>query len=572
MSGPILSERHARHKAQLGEQLKRLLAFCARLGNNELHELVTNLLANLDQPFLFVVVGEVKSGKSSFVNALLGAEICAVDPAPCTDMIQQIVYAEQAEEYLINPQLKRIGLPREILKSIAIVDTPGTNTVIEHHQELTQKFIPNSDLVFVVFPSKNPHTRTAWDFLDFVAEEWRKSVVFILQQADLARPDELSVNTEKVIEYARQHGIPAPRVFATSAELESQGREDSGFEEIREMIRETVTGGKHYRLKLESIIQTADRVVAQIDQRLKLLKTRLERDRAIVDAIHTRLTAGKKRSQHGVNSLADRLVASYDRITAEATAEFKDGLSFFVLLKKSFRSIFSRKKKSIKEWLDQLQTQLDERLQKTLEEIAQDGAQHFVDGIRQLLRTLLEQLEKGSFEPYRDTEMLARIADRRERIINDVRTRIVGLLRDDKFIAALIKSTSGIAPKALSGGALALVGTIIMSVTHVTLLDVTGGVLTGVGVLLASGVLIFKRGGIVNEFRRRLEDAREQFDSDLRENLAAELQVIFDDIERDIAAFYEHVEKEQRELSPLLDDFAEFSASLHSLRHDLTAK
>ncbi|MCA9520324.1 MAG: hypothetical protein KC609_05105, partial [Myxococcales bacterium] len=279
--------------------------------------------------------------------------------------------------------------------------------------------------------------------------------------------------------------------------------------------------------------------------------------------------AGKKRSHHEVRSLADRLIASYDRIAAEATAEFRDGLSFFVLVKKSFRSLFSRKSASVKEWLDQLQKRLDERLQTTLEEIAHDGAQHFVEGIRQLLRTLLEELEKGSFGPFRDSETLARIAERRERIIGDVRSKIAHLLQDDSFLTALIKSTSGIAPKALSGGALAVVGAIIMAVTNVTLLDVTGGVLTGVGVLLASGVLIFKRGSIIREFRRRLEGAREPFESDLRENLAAELQVIYEDIERDIAAFYEHVEKEARELEPLLRDFSEVAAGLAQLRHDL---
>ncbi|MCA9523012.1 MAG: dynamin family protein, partial [Myxococcales bacterium] len=290
MRRTILDETHARHKAQLSDQLKRLLAFCARLGHNELHELVANQLANLDEPFLFVVVGEVKSGKSSFVNALLSSDVCAVDPAPCTDIIQQIVYAERAEEYRVNPHLKRIGLPQEILKSIAIVDTPGTNTVIEHHQELTKTFIPNSDIVFVVFPAKNPHTKTAWDFLDFVADEWRKSVVFILQQADLARPDELKVNTEKVIEYAGTHGIASPRVFATSAELERQGRDDSGFEAIRAMIRETVTGGKHVRLKLESILRAASRAEAQLDARLQQMASQLERDRAIVETMRTRLT------------------------------------------------------------------------------------------------------------------------------------------------------------------------------------------------------------------------------------------------------------------------------------------
>ena len=52
-----------------------------------------------------------------------------------TDTIQQVIYGEVEEEIQINEYLKKIMVPRGDLKEIAIVDTPGTNTIIEHHQE-----------------------------------------------------------------------------------------------------------------------------------------------------------------------------------------------------------------------------------------------------------------------------------------------------------------------------------------------------------------------------------------------------------------------------------------------------
>jgi ribosome biogenesis GTPase A len=108
---------------------------------------------------MFVIVGEVKVGKSSFINALLQTttEICKVAPSPMTDTIQQIVYGPEYMEISISPVLKRITYPEEILKEIAIVDTPGTNTIVQHHQEITEKFIPVSDLVMFVFEAKNPY-------------------------------------------------------------------------------------------------------------------------------------------------------------------------------------------------------------------------------------------------------------------------------------------------------------------------------------------------------------------------------------------------------------------------------
>ena len=45
------------------------------------------LLANIREPLLFVVVGEVKSGKSSLLNALFGREFVKADVLPATDKI-----------------------------------------------------------------------------------------------------------------------------------------------------------------------------------------------------------------------------------------------------------------------------------------------------------------------------------------------------------------------------------------------------------------------------------------------------------------------------------------------------
>ena len=41
-------------------------------------------------------------------------------------------------------------LPVEWLREINLVDTPGTNAVIQGHQEITEHFVPRSDLVLFV--------------------------------------------------------------------------------------------------------------------------------------------------------------------------------------------------------------------------------------------------------------------------------------------------------------------------------------------------------------------------------------------------------------------------------------
>jgi len=241
----ILDPKVYAFRTRLEELAKDIHHLTIMIDHDELSEIVSNLRNRIHEPFMFVIVGEVKAGKSSFINALLdtGREITRVAPQPMTDTIQQIVYGEVEDTIMINPFLKRITLPVEILKEIAIVDTPGTNTIIEKHQDITESFIPGSDLIVFVFESKNPYRQSAWDFLNYIHGDWKKKIIFVLQQKDLIDPLDLQVNMNGVREQAEKKGIMHPMVFAVSAKLEQEGnKSESGFVEVRKYITENITG------------------------------------------------------------------------------------------------------------------------------------------------------------------------------------------------------------------------------------------------------------------------------------------------------------------------------------------
>ena len=92
MDSQIINRDASVYKFKLAEFLNSLHQLTIESGNEEFQKIISDLRTNINEPFLFVVVGEVKSGKSSFINALLGEEICKVDPAPCTDIVQKIEY------------------------------------------------------------------------------------------------------------------------------------------------------------------------------------------------------------------------------------------------------------------------------------------------------------------------------------------------------------------------------------------------------------------------------------------------------------------------------------------------
>ena len=66
------------YRSEIHALLDEIDTFTQDIGNQALTEVVEGLTFNVDEPFLFVIVGEIKSGKSSFINALLGHEVCVI--------------------------------------------------------------------------------------------------------------------------------------------------------------------------------------------------------------------------------------------------------------------------------------------------------------------------------------------------------------------------------------------------------------------------------------------------------------------------------------------------------------
>lgn len=568
MQPDLINEKYSIYKSKIIDFLQGLHQFTIDVNNPDFQKIISDLRSNINEPFLFVVVGEVKSGKSSFINALLKDNICKVDAAPCTDVVQKLEYSESRNENQISEFYKRIGVPAEILKLIAIVDTPGTNTIIKHHQEITQKFVPNSDLVLFILPAKNPHTQSAWDLLDYVSEEWKKKVVFILQQADLARPDELSTNIEKVKEYAIKRGINSPVVFTTSAILEIEGKENSGFPEVREFINNTITGGKHLKLKLQSILDTSHQVIEKTNYSLEQLKLTLEKDLAFAVKIKLRLETGEKHSTYEIKSLVDRLVANYDKVSNEVKEEFEEGLSVFSLFKRTFGAIFN-KDSSIKKWIEELQKRFEDKLKSSFEEIADDGAKHFLSGIRQLLQTLIDELDIKEQQKINKDELYVKIGEERIEVIQDVKSKVTNLLANDSFTTFLNSNPSSLAPTAMGGGLLAIVGAIILSTTQIAFLDITGGILTGAGLLIAGGVLLFKKSKIVKQFKRGLNSGKSIFESELTTKLNSKLSLIYEDINRNFIPFYEYTESEKNRLKPLFEKIKVIRENFLKLKNEI---
>src|SRR5512136_2135342 len=66
--------------------------------STEDHETLAHSISQLDELFLLVVVGEFNSGKSAFINALLGQKLLKEGVTPTTTQIHILRYGEQSGE------------------------------------------------------------------------------------------------------------------------------------------------------------------------------------------------------------------------------------------------------------------------------------------------------------------------------------------------------------------------------------------------------------------------------------------------------------------------------------------
>jgi GTPase SAR1 family protein len=552
-------------RARLEEIIKNLHELTLRIGHEEMAQTVSELRNRIFEPFMFVIVGEVKAGKSSFVNALLatGREITKAAPQPMTDTIQQIIYGEEERTVTVNKYLKKIFIPVEILKEIAIVDTPGTNTIVEHHQEITEQFIPASDLIVFVFEAKNPYRQSAWDFFKYIHGDWRKKTIFVLQQKDLASDTELAVNLEGVAEKARKEGIDAPKVFAVSAKQEDEGNAESGYGPLRKYITENITGGKAPGLKLNNSIITAQTINERIADGLLLRRRQFEADTQFREDIQETLDEQTGQSNKQVDLMVENLLLTYDGITRSKLNELKEGLSIFGLMKRSFSATFGSTPDA-KTWLGSLAKDLEEELNTKMRARLNDNVIDLAESIQQMVKLIDLKIRSSETILKNDHEIFSDIAERRENVLRDLQDQFNRFVsKTENFTdEELFADRENLTPNLAAGGGIAALGVVLMALSSASVFDISGGILTTVGVLFAGFSTRGKRKRIVDGFEAEIEVGRSKLAAELEEKLKAYIANLRVRIEGNFARFDDTLAREEKNLAILEGNHEEIREEL----------
>ncbi|HMQ07979.1 MAG TPA: dynamin family protein [Saprospiraceae bacterium] len=508
------------HRFQI--TLDHLSSFINEIGHGEFKELTDEIKWLVDAPFMFVIVGEVKAGKSSFINALLNTtqDLCPVAVSPKTDKIQLIAYGDEESLQIINPHLVKRTFPEESLKKISIIDTPGTNTIIEHHQEITERFIPHSDLIALVFEAKNPYRQSAWQFFDHIRKEWRKNIIIILQQKDLISNEDLTTNIKGVKNIAQEKGLPKVDIFALSAVQEQQGIEHSGFQPLRKYISENILKSDTAAKKLYNYVETLKTITEKIQSSIEIRKKQYIADKEFRNQIKFILESQQQKTERQIAVLSSDISNTFLSIGHTRLGQLKQKLSFWSVLKSSF-SQWMGSGSSLPKSLENESKEMELELQTKLRQKLEEGITDVADDIQLMGRLVQQKLAAKNDILLTSEDIFSDIAEKRVFVLKELQKEFKNFIESSEnfYDKKLLENSQSLSPNLAKGGGIAVVGVILSAALNGIVFDITGGILTTIGVLFAGISLGWKRGKILKQFHEEVLKGGRKIEAEMNEKL-----------------------------------------------------
>lgn len=239
-----------------------------------------DMAADLREMFFLVsIIGEFNAGKSTFVNALLEDDLLPTGITPTTEMIELIRYAEEA---IRKPEIRDESLriwshPNTGAPGVAIVDTPGTGSVFQRHEQTAKEFLHRSDLVIFLLSAKKALAETERLYLE-MARNYGKKIILVVNQIDLLEPDEQKQVRRFIEAQVKELLGIQPLLFMVSArKSRAEGAAAGGLDAVRAHLRGVFAEIPPAKQKLLSQLDTAAKVInkyqAAVDRKVEIIGT-----------------------------------------------------------------------------------------------------------------------------------------------------------------------------------------------------------------------------------------------------------------------------------------------------------
>jgi small GTP-binding protein len=577
----ILDERRAALVNRERALLERFIGFLKDFGApSEDLELVRQALSDLEELFLLVIVGEFNSGKSAFINALLGAEISEEGVTPTTSRITVLRHSPQPTQRERRDGALEKGYPNAFLHEIAIVDTPGTNAIIRHHEELSRGFVPRSDLVLFVTSAERPLTESERGYLQLI-RDWGKKIVLVVNKADLLQGEAAAEEVRSFVESGIRSALGlTPPIFLASALLARKAKAASstierdalltasGFAELERYVSDLLDEEGRVRLKLESPLGVVEelnrRYRAAVRERLSLL----EDDFRTSENVESQLELYKEDMKrdfearmaeieniiHGLNERGDAWLEENIRLM-----NFRE-----LLRKEKVRERFER------EVLADTEKLIDERVDELID--------WMVDRNLKQWRAIVEYVNRRRQASY-DERLIGEIGDRfeynRSQLLQSVGRNATDVVqrydreRESEQLAAAIQGA--ITQTAVVEVGAVGIGAVVVALATTRFLDATGiiaaAIIAGYGLF----VLPNRRRKARQEFREKTDSLRERLGEVVRRQFDTELNRSVERMRDAIAPYTRFVRTEHARMTEASLTLSEIEEEVDALKREIAA-
>jgi small GTP-binding protein len=555
--------------AELGDALSRFGATSADRAS------MTASIRQLDELFLLVVVGEFNAGKSAFINALIGRSVLDEGVTPTTAHLHVLRYGDTVSTSTDAQGVRVVTAPVDLLRTLQVVDTPGTNAIIREHEKLTTDFVPRADLVLFVTSADRPFTETERAFLETI-RGWGKKIVIVINKVDIFQNEAELEEVARFVRDASQRLLGmTPEVFPVSARLamrarngEESLRASSRFEPLERFIVETLDEESRFRLKLANPLGVgealAERYARIADERLTLL----EEDLRLLGDVDRQLEVYRGDLSRGFELRMTAVEKVLGDMEARGHAYFEDtlrlGRLFDLLNRPRIQKEFEERvvadaprqvERRVTELIDWLIDQDFRQWQAVTERLAERRRTHD--------DRILGAPDVGTFHADR-TRLIDSVGREAQRVVDTYDKQ-----REAELIAD--QARAAVTAAAAAGGAAVGLGTLVALAASTAAGDVTGILMAGVVATLGLLVIPARRRKAKAEIREKVTDLRQRLASALRIEFERATEQSRDRLARAVEPYSRFVRAEQSRWDQTRTTLASLRDKARSFREDLVA-
>jgi small GTP-binding protein len=577
----ILDERREALVERERELLERLVSFLKDFGApSEDIDLVRRAHQDLEELFLLVIVGEFNSGKSAFVNALLGADISEEGVTPTTDRITLLRHAGKPVEKGRRDGVLEKGFPNEFLREIAIVDTPGTNAIIRHHEELSRGFVPRSDLVLFVTSAERPLTESERGYLELI-RDWGKKILLVINKADLLADESKVEEVRTFVDGGIRSALGlTPPIFFVSALLARKAKaatnamerdalmKASGFAELESYVEDLLDEGGRVRLKMESPLGVVEelnrRYRGAVDERLALL----EEDFRTAENVESQLELYKEDMGRDFQARIAEIENIVLKMNERGDTWLEENIRFA-----NIRELFRQEKVSERfkrEVVADTEELVDERVDELID--------WMVDRNLKQWRMVVEYVNRRRQADY-DEHLIGEVGDsfeyNRGRLIQSVGKNaqdVVQRYDRERESEKLALSIQGAVTQtaALEVGAVGI-GGVVVAIATTRFLDVTGIIAAAIVAGYGLFILPNRRRKAREQFREKTDSLRRRLGEVVRRQFEVESNRSVERMREAIGPYTRFVRSEHARMTRAGEDLAALDAESRALKDEISA-